>query len=88
MSRGVRVPQGFARVRSAGQADDANDVELGWTRANCNPTGLMVPSAIETVSSAVLDQVGMVVANDGARSSFTVVSGDALLALDPADQFV
>jgi hypothetical protein len=48
----------------------------------------MVPSAIETVSSVVLDQVGMVVANDGAWSSFTVVSRDVLPALDPADQFV
>jgi hypothetical protein len=48
----------------------------------------MVPSAIETVSSVVLDQVGMVVADDGAGSSVAVVSGDVLLALDPADQFV
>jgi hypothetical protein len=43
----------------------------------------MVPSTVETVSAVVLDQVGMVVANDSARSSFTVVSGDALLALNP-----
>jgi hypothetical protein len=48
----------------------------------------MVPSVIETVSSVVLDQVGMVVASDGARSSFIVVSGDVLLALDPVDQLV
>ena len=42
----------------------------------------MVDNAVETVSSVVLDQVGIVVANDSARSSFTVVSGDVLLALD------
>jgi hypothetical protein len=48
----------------------------------------MVPSAMETISSVVLDHVGMVVANDGARSSITVVSGDVLLALDLVDQLV
>jgi hypothetical protein len=42
----------------------------------------MVAGAIETVSSVVLDQVGIVVANDSARSSFTVGSGEVLLALD------
>jgi hypothetical protein len=48
----------------------------------------MVLSVMGTVSSLVLDQVGMVVASDGARSSFAVVFGDVLLALDPVDQFV
>jgi hypothetical protein len=51
----------------------------GWVQRE---NELVVASAIETVSSVVLDQVGIVVANDSARSSFTVASGDALLALD------
>jgi hypothetical protein len=42
----------------------------------------LVPSQIETLSSVALDQIGIVVANDSARSSFTAVSGEALLALD------
>jgi hypothetical protein len=41
-----------------------------------------VASQIETLSSVALDQIGMVVANDSARSSFTAVAGEVLLALD------
>ena len=37
---------------------------------------------VETVAEVVLDRVGVVVANDSARSSFSVVSGGDLLALD------
>lgn len=37
---------------------------------------------VETLAAVTLDQVGMVVANDSARSSFSVVSGGDLLALD------
>lgn len=39
-------------------------------------------SPIETLSSIALDKIGIVVANDSARSSFTAVSGEVLLALD------
>lgn len=39
-------------------------------------------SQIETLCSAALDQIGMVVANDCDRSSFSAVSGEDLLALD------
>ena len=42
----------------------------------------MVANVVETFAEAVLDQVGMVVANDSARSSFSAVSGGDLLALD------
>jgi hypothetical protein len=42
----------------------------------------VVARVVETLAEAVLDQVGMVVANDSARSSFSVVSGGDLLALD------
>ena len=42
----------------------------------------MVANLVETLAEAVLDQVGMVVANDSARSSFSVASGGDLLALD------
>lgn len=41
-----------------------------------------VASQIETLCSVALDQIGIVVANDSARSSFTAVSGEVLLALD------
>jgi hypothetical protein len=41
-----------------------------------------VASVVETLAEVALDQVGMVVANDSARSSFSVVSGGELLALD------
>jgi hypothetical protein len=37
---------------------------------------------VETLAEVVLDRAGVVVANDGARSSFSVVSGNDLLALD------
>jgi hypothetical protein len=39
-------------------------------------------SVVETLAAVAFDQVGMVVANDSARSSFSVVSGGELLALD------
>jgi hypothetical protein len=39
-------------------------------------------SVVETLAETVVDEIGMVVANDSARSSFSVVSGDCLLALD------
>jgi len=42
----------------------------------------VVANVVETLAEAVLDQVGMVVANDSARSSFSAVSGGDLLALD------
>jgi hypothetical protein len=54
-----------------------NSTTLGLLREN-GP----VPSKIETLCSAALDQIGIVVANDSARSSFTAVSGEVLLALD------
>src|SRR5713226_5065788 len=38
--------------------------------------------AMEILAEIVLDKIGIVVANDSARSSFTVASGDSLLALD------
>jgi len=41
-----------------------------------------VTGHIETLSSVALAKVGIVVANDSARSSFTAVSGQDLLALD------
>jgi hypothetical protein len=41
-----------------------------------------VTGHIETLSSVALDKVGIVVANDSARSSFTAASGQDLLALD------
>jgi hypothetical protein len=41
-----------------------------------------VASVVETLAAVTLDQVGMVVANDSARSSFSIVSGGDLLALD------
>jgi hypothetical protein len=41
-----------------------------------------VTSVVETVAAVTLGQVGMVVANDSARSSFSIVSGGDLLALD------
>jgi hypothetical protein len=37
---------------------------------------------VQILSSVVLNRVGIVVANDSGRSSFTVASGDELLALD------
>ena len=37
---------------------------------------------MEVLAEIVLDKIGMVVANDSARSSFTVAAGDSLLALD------
>lgn len=37
---------------------------------------------VETLAQAVLDRAGIVVANDSARSSFSVASGGDLLALD------
>ena len=36
----------------------------------------------ETLSEIVLDTIGNVTANDGARSSFTVTTGDSLIAMD------
>jgi hypothetical protein len=42
----------------------------------------LVASVVETLAAVTLDQVGMVVANDSARSSFSIVSGGDLLALD------
>jgi len=44
--------------------------------------GPVVASVLETLAEVVLDQVGMVAANDSVRSSFSVVSGGDLLALD------
>jgi hypothetical protein len=41
-----------------------------------------VASVVETLAAVTLDQVGMVVANDSARSSFSIVSGGDLLAVD------
>ena len=38
--------------------------------------------APEILAEIVLDKMGIVVANDSARSSFTVASGDSLLAVD------
>jgi hypothetical protein len=43
---------------------------------------LVVASVVETLAAVALDQVGMVVANDSARSSLSAVSGGDLLALD------
>jgi hypothetical protein len=42
-----------------------------------------VTAVIEMLAEMVLDKIGIVVANDSARSSFTVAAGDSLLALDP-----
>jgi hypothetical protein len=41
-----------------------------------------VTAALETLARIALDKAGIVVANDRARSSFTVAAGDCLLALD------
>jgi hypothetical protein len=40
-----------------------------------------VATVVETLAAVTLDQVGIVVTNDSARSSFSVVSGGELLAL-------
>jgi hypothetical protein len=49
---------------------------------NGRKNDLMAVGAVEALSSVVFDQVGLVVANDSARSSFTVVAGGVLVALD------
>jgi len=41
-----------------------------------------VPLTTQVIAEVTLDSIGMIVANDSARSSFTVPSGDRLLALD------
>ena len=50
------------------------------SRSECRDNDLVI--GIEILAEIVLDKIGIVVANDGARSSFTVASGDCLLALD------
>lgn len=37
---------------------------------------------LEVLAETVLGKIGMVVANDSARSSFTVAAGESLLAVD------
>ena len=51
----------------------------GWVQGE---NDLVAESAVETLAAVELGQVGMVVANDSGRSSFSVDSGDDLLALD------
>jgi hypothetical protein len=42
-----------------------------------------VTIATETLAEIALDKIGVLGANDGARSSFTAWAGDSLIALDP-----
>jgi hypothetical protein len=42
-----------------------------------------VSIATETLAEIMLDKVGVLGANDAARSSFTAWAGDSLIALDP-----
>jgi hypothetical protein len=78
----IRTVAPEIRPRRAARSDCVAPIRSGIDRGRRIRHYGAVANQIETLASLTLDQIGMVVANDSARSSFTAESGNVLLALD------